>query len=599
MYRDQAESVREFKRWEENTAGNAEISQALADIKNNPEKIMEAFYMNMSFGTGGLRGYLGAGTNRMNVYTVSKASFGLAHYIIKKYDREKRAISIGYDSRINSKIFAETAARIFASLGIRTYIFSELSPTPLLSWAVRWLNCSAGIMITASHNPAEYNGYKVYASDGCQITTQAAREILAEIEAVDYFENILLTDLQEGLRSGIISYIDDSVITAYIEKVKEQSLFSDDRKEINQKLSIVYTPLNGTGLKPVLRTLNECGFKNITVVEEQRLPDGHFPTCPRPNPELKEAMDLGIEYAQNINADILLATDPDCDRVGIVIRDSTGRYIQLSANETGTLLLDFICTQRKAKQSLPANPVFIKTVVTTGLAEQIAKSNGLKTINVPTGFKFIGEQIGLLEKANRKEDFIFAFEESYGYLSGTYVRDKDGVVAAMLICEMAAYYKKSGKCLLDILEIIYQKYGFYMDTLHTYQFEGIEGKNHMDYIMKRLRELVNELLKEGKNGSVCEKTVMIGNKKVSSIVDYLSGITYYADGHTESIVDIPKNNMLILRLEGECSIVVRPSGTEPKLKVYASVKAKDRRQAERVEKEVLDSFSQYIHMQGE
>lgn len=596
MYRDQNESIQEFERWVKHTAGNAEINKELADMADNPEAIMEAFYMNLSFGTGGLRGYLGAGTNRMNIYTVSKASLGLAHYIIKNYPEGKRAVSIGYDSRINSKVFAETSAKVFASLGIQTFIFSELSPTPLLSWAVRRLKCSAGIMITASHNPAEYNGYKVYASDGCQITTHAAQEILAEIEMADFFENTFLpesdTDFQEGIQTGIISFIDGNIIAEYIEEVKKQSLLPENRAEINRNLSIIYTPLNGTGLKPVLRTLNECGFQDITVVEEQRYPDGHFPTCPRPNPELKEAMALGIQYAENANADIVIATDPDCDRMGIVVRNAAGQYIQLSGNETGTLLLDFICMQRKRTGNFPDNPVFIKTVVTTGLAEQIANSNGLKTINVPTGFKFIGEQIGLLEKANRKEDFIFAFEESYGYLAGTYVRDKDGVVAAMLICEMAAYYKNLGKNLLEILDDIYLKYGFYLDTLHTYQFEGIKGKNHMDHVMDSLRKLGVGLSEVGKDGSD-------GNKRLLAVTDYLSGNSYYADGHVEKVDGIPATNMLNLKLEDGCSVVIRPSGTEPKLKIYTSVRAGNREMAESVEKDVMEDFVQRIQKQKE
>lgn len=437
----------EYTRWlkEANEQDIKEYAEIQAELNAMTElEIEDAFYRDLAFGTGGLRGVIGAGTNRMNVYTVAKASQGLADYINKTFtpkspdEPDKRKIAIGYDSRIKSDVFAKVAAGVFAANNIKVHIWPTLLPVPTVSFAVRHLHASAGVMITASHNPSKYNGYKVYGSDGCQITTEAAKEILGEIEKLDIFGDVKKESFEKAVKEGKIEYIPDEVLTAFIEKVKSESVLFGE--EVNKDVAIVYSPLNGTGRVPVTRVLKEMGYGNITVVKEQEMPDGNFPTCPYPNPEIKEAMALGMEYAQRENADLLLATDPDCDRVGIAVKDKNDEYQLLSGNQTGLLLLDYICAQRTKHGKMPENPVMIKTIVTMDLGERIAAHYGVKTINVLTGFKFIGEQIGLLEKQGEADRYVFGFEESYGYLSGTYVRDKDGVNAAYLIAEMFSYY---------------------------------------------------------------------------------------------------------------------------------------------------------------
>ena len=433
---------KEYLRWLENAGGD--VLCELRDMMSDEDRIEDAFYRELEFGTGGLRGVIGAGTNRMNVYTVSKASQGLANYVCKHFEKGNRRIAIGYDSRIKSDVFAKVSAGVFAANGIEVYIYPKLMPTPCLSFAVRELNCFAGIVITASHNPSKYNGYKVYGADGCQITTEASGAILSEIEKLDVFADIKRSDFNVAVENGEIKYISDEVYTAFIEAVKGQSMLCES-ENIDKNVAIVYSPLNGSGLHPVTRALRESGFTNITVVKEQEEPDGNFPTCPYPNPEIKETLLLGMEYAKNHNADLLLATDPDCDRVGIAVKNSVGEHILLSGNEVGMLLLDYICARRKEKGRIPDDPVMIKTVVTIDMAERIAEHYGVRTVNVLTGFKFIGEQIGILEKAGKEDSYIFGFEESYGYLSGSYVRDKDAVGGSFLICEMFAYYKTCGK----------------------------------------------------------------------------------------------------------------------------------------------------------
>lgn len=440
---------KEYESWLKKAVGDNDLVAELSGMADDDTKKEDAFYRNLAFGTGGLRGVIGAGTNRMNIYTVAKASQGLADYLNKTYD--KPSVVIGYDSRIKSDSFARVAAQVFAANDIEVNIWSELLPVPTVSFAVRYLHASAGVMITASHNPSKYNGYKVYGSDGCQITTEAAAEILAEIEKVDIFEGVSRCSFDDGMKASKIKYIEAKVLDAFINEVKEQSVLKGE--DVDRNVAIVYSPLNGTGLKPVTRALKETGFGNITIVKEQEMPDGTFPTCPYPNPEIREAMALGIEYAKKTNADLLLATDPDCDRVGIAVKDENGDYVLLSGNQTGCLLLNFICERRLAQGTMPAEPVMVKTIVTTDLGQQIADSYGVKTINVLTGFKFIGEQIGFMEKKGREKDYIFGFEESYGYLSGSYVRDKDAVDGAFLICEMFAYYKSKGISLLDKLKI--------------------------------------------------------------------------------------------------------------------------------------------------
>ncbi len=536
-----------------------EIVKELKDMAEDPEHIIDAFYKNLAFGTGGLRGIIGAGTNRMNIYTVRKASQGIANYIKKKYPEQERKIAISYDSRIKSDVFARTAAEVYAANGIQVEIYSQLMPTPCLSYAVRELECAAGVMITASHNPAKYNGYKVYDADGCQITTETAKLILFEMEQVDLFTDVKQMDFEEAVEAGQVSYISEEISTRYIEQVKSQTMISSD-KHVNQNIKIVYSPLNGTGLKPVLRTLKESGYINIEVVKEQEEPDGHFPTCPYPNPEVKEAMALGLQYAEKQNAEIFLATDPDCDRVGIAVKDSEGKYILLSGNETGVLLLDYICLCRVANGTMPTDAVMVKSIVTTELAERIAEHYGVKTINVLTGFKYIGEYIGTLEKAGNKDSFIFAFEESCGYLSGSYVREKDAVNGAFLICEMAAFYKNRGITLMDRLNELYQIYGFQLNSLHTFTFEGIAGYEKMQRIMRKYRVNVHT----------------IGEKEVIQCLDYANGLE-----------GLPKSDVLKFVLEDGCSVVIRPSGTEPKLKLYISVRAKSKEEASIVEQNLL------------
>lgn len=555
----------ELERWLNNSS-NTSLHQSLLDLSENKQAVIDAFYKNLSFGTGGLRGELGVGTNRMNIFTVGKASQGLANYVITNFPKEQRKIAIAYDSRINSDVFAQTAAKVFAANGIKAYIYSELMPTPMLSFAVRELGCAAGIVITASHNPSKYNGYKVYGPDGCQITTEAASAILAEIEKLDIFTDVKKGDFNHLLSSGNIEYISEQIITNFIEAVKKESQLATD-EIIDCNVSIVYTPLNGAGLKPILRALEESGYQNIHVVKEQAQPDGHFPTCPYPNPEIKEAMALGMRDAKAQNADLLLATDPDCDRVGIAVRNSKGEYQLLSGNEAGLLLFDYICSQRIKHGNMPENPVMIKTIVTMDLAERIAKHYGVRVINVLTGFKFIGEQIGLLESEGHADDYIFGFEESYGYLTGSYVRDKDGVNAAFMICEMFAYYQTQGISLLDKLAEIYQIYGYSLNTLHSYEFEGAAGFEKMQNIMKEIRKNLTQ----------------IAGVSIKETKDYAKGID-----------NLPKSDVLKFFLSNGATVVVRPSGTEPKLKLYVSVLANNHEQAASFEQAIVEDMEKFF-----
>ena len=552
---------KEYKRWLKNITADTEVAAELRIL--NDTEIEDAFYRDLVFGTGGLRGVIGAGTNRMNVYTVAKASQGLADYLKKNYTEP--SVVIGYDSRIKSDMFAKTAAGVFAANGIKVNIWPVLMPVPTVSFATRYLSASAGVMITASHNPSKYNGYKVYGADGCQITTEVATEILSEIEKLDIFADVKTSDFEISVTNGSIQYIRDEVYTAFIEQVKNQSVLFDET--VNKDVAIVYSPLNGTGLKPIMRTLEEMGYNNITVVKEQELPDGDFLTCPYPNPEIKEAMVLGMEYAKKYNADLLLATDPDCDRVGIAVKNKEGEYELLTGNQTGILLLDYICSQRIKHGKMPVDPVMVKTIVTMDMAEQIAAHYGLRTINVLTGFKFIGEQIGKLEQQGKTDSYVFGFEESYGYLTGSYVRDKDGVDGAYMISEMFSYYATKGISLLDRLDELYKTYGYCLNTLHSYEFDGSAGFAKMQSIMQVFRGDIKEF----------------GGKGVTKLLDYAPGLN-----------GLPKSDVLKFLLEGNCSIVVRPSGTEPKLKIYVSVSAENRKIAEAVEAEICKSAEEYL-----
>jgi phosphoglucomutase len=551
---------KEYKRWLENST-DADISSELKAM--NDAAIEDAFYCDLAFGTGGLRGPIGAGTNRMNVYVVAKASQGLSTYLLEK--NASPSVVIGYDSRIKSDVFAKTAAGVFAANGVQVFFWPQLLPVPTVSFATRFLHAAAGIMITASHNPSKYNGYKVYGADGCQITTEAAKAILAQINALDIFADVRILSFDEAVGIGKVKYIENGVLTSFIEAVKSQSVLFGD--EINRDVAIVYSPLNGTGLIPVTRVLEESGFTNITVVEEQKNPDGNFPTCPYPNPEIREAMELGLEYCERISADLLLATDPDCDRCGIAVRDGA-EYKLLTGNEVGLLLLDFICSQRMAHRKMPPNPTFVKTIVTMDLAEKIADHYGVKTVNVLTGFKFIGEVIG---RMTDESNYICGFEESYGYLTGSYVRDKDAVNAAFMICEMFAFYKSHGLSLIDKLNELYAKYGYSLNTLHSFDFPGSAGMERMSEIMQSFHQGLSE----------------IAGMKVLLTEDYSVGLN-----------GLPAADVLKYFYEGDGvngSVVIRPSGTGPKLKTYVSVTAETRESAEAVEKQIIADLRTRIY----
>lgn len=552
---------KEYRRW----LTKADMDPTLLEeLRAMDEKQQEdAFYRDLSFGTGGLRGVIGAGTNRMNIYTVAKATQGLANYL-KEHFRAP-SVAIGFDSRINSELFSKVAARVFAANGVKVHIWPELMPVPTVSFAVRELGCNAGVMVTASHNPSKYNGYKVYGADGCQITTQGAAEVLAKIEALDIFQDVRIMDFGTAWNDGQIMHIPEAVYTAFVENVKAQSVLYGDKT--THDVAIVYSPLNGAGRKPVLRTLEELGYTNITVVKEQEEPDGRFPTCPYPNPEIREAMELGLRYAKEKNADLLLATDPDCDRVGIAVKNAQGDYVLLSGNEVGLLLLDYLCAQKQKHGKMPKDPVLVKTIVTVDLAERIAEHYGVETRNVLTGFKYIGEQIGLLEKAGEERRYLFGFEESYGYLTGTYVRDKDGVDGAVMICEMFSFYAARGIRLTDQLAKLYERYGYCRNTLHSYQFEGSAGFAKMQGIMAAFRQGISTF----------------GEKAVEKVLDYSAGL----DG-------LPKADVLKFYLDGGTTLVVRPSGTEPKLKLYLSVTAKDEAEAARIEQAILNDAEVYF-----
>lgn len=532
-----------FEYWLKNAVEDLDLINELELMKKNPKLIEDAFYRELEFGTGGLRGVIGVGTNRMNIYVIRKASQGLANYLNKIY--KNPSIAVSYDSRIKSDLFARTASEVFAANGIKVYIYSELMPTPNLSYAVRCFNCSAGIMVTASHNPSKYNGYKVYGNDGCQITNVVANDILSEIEKINPFVDVKTCQFSMALRNGFIEYIRDDVFDSFIERVSKESVIYDD--EINRNVKIVYSPLNGTGLKPVTQILKRNGFNNVLVVEEQERPDGLFPTCPYPNPEIKEAMNLGVKRAFKVNADLFIATDPDCDRVGTAVFDSNlNDYVLITGNQMGVLLLDYICSQRTKHNQMPDNPIAIKTIVTTDMAFEIAKKYHVTIKEVLTGFKYIGEQILYLEKDGKEGSYIFGFEESYGYLSGTYVRDKDAVDGSFLIAEMFAYYKTRGISLLDRLEELYKEFGYYSNYLNSYTFEGSSGFNKMRLIMDKFRS--NNINYED---------------KIKEIIDYQKGVG-----------NLPKSNVIKIIFENGSSIVARPSGTEPKLKIYFSFKGK-------------------------
>lgn len=561
-----------YQSWRKNAVDDPDLQSELSAIENDAEAIQDRFYRDLAFGTGGLRGVIGAGTNRMNIYTVRKATQGLANYVKEAFSEPSVAIS--YDSRIKSTDFAKAAAEVLAANGVKVHIYTELKPTPMLSFAVRALHCSAGIMVTASHNPAKYNGYKAYGSDGCQMTIDAADAVLAKINALDIFNDVKHMPFDEALAAGMISYIGDDVIEDYFRNVLAQGINTDLCAKSG--LKIVYTPLNGTGNKPVRTILNRIGIQEVTVVKEQENPDGNFTTCPYPNPEIREALQLGLQYCDQVKPDLLLATDPDADRVGIAVPDGKGGYALFSGNEVGAMLLEYICEQRIQKGTMPKHPVAVKTIVTTDIVEAICKAYGVELIEVLTGFKFIGEQIGFLEAKGEEDRYIFGFEESYGYLAGSYVRDKDAVVASMLICEMAAYYRTKGISMMQARENLYQKYGVYVHAQHSFTFEGESGMIRMQNIMEHLR---------------IHRPEQIDNLKVIQFADYEKQVSIDLTTGTETAITLPQSNVLSFTLEQGAKVIIRPSGTEPKIKAYYTTTAATEAEAAAKKDELDTAFS--------
>ena len=543
--------LEDYKRWTAAELEDPDLTRELKEIAEDDEQIKDRFAVALKFGTAGLRGVLGAGTNRMNIYVVRQATQGLANWV--KTQGGSQSVAISYDSRINSDVFAKTAACVLAANGIHVRIYDALMPVPALSFATRYYKANAGIMITASHNPAKYNGYKAYGPDGCQMTDDAAAIVYAEIQKTDVLTGAKLIPFEEGLSSGMIQYVGEDCKEALYDAIKARSVRPGLCKTAGLKL--VYSPLNGSGLVPVTRVLHDIGIDDITIVPEQQYPDGHFPTCPYPNPEIFEALKLGLELAEKNGADLMLATDPDADRVGIAIRCPDGSYELVSGNEVGVLLLDYICQGRIEKGTMPANPVAVKSIVSTPLADAVAKSYGVEMRNVLTGFKWIGDQIARLEAAGQVDRFIFGFEESYGYLAGPYVRDKDAIIGSMLICEMAAYYRSIGSSIKERLEEIYAKFGRYLNKVDSFEFPGLSGMEKMAGIMDGLRK---------------NPPAEIGGYKVASVTDY----------QDTDKTGLPKANVLIYALEGGATVVVRPSGTEPKIKTYFTTLGKDLAQAQ-------------------
>lgn len=545
----------EYERWRNTPLEDPKLTQELKDIADQPEEINDRFYRNLEFGTAGLRGVLGAGTNRMNIYTVRKATQGLANYLNQK--KSGSSVAIAHDSRINSELFAKEAAAVLAANGVTAHLYPELMPTPALSFAVRYLHCDAGINITASHNPAKYNGYKAYGSDGCQITLEMADRVLGEINSLDIFSDVKHLSYEEGVNKGLIQTIPQQVTDAYIEAVKGQSLLSD----IHGGLKVVYTPLNGAGRMCVTRILKEIGIDDVTIVPEQAEPDGNFPTCPYPNPEFREALQKGLELSERLQPDLLLATDPDSDRAGIAVRHN-GEFVLINGNQVGVLLLDFVAKMRRRNGTMPEHPAAISTIVSTDMNEPVTAEYGIELFKVLTGFKYIGEKIAELESKGERDRFIFGYEESYGYLAGSYVRDKDAVVASMLICEMVLDYKRQGKTLVDAMNDLYQKHGYYIDDLLNFAFEGQDGMKQMNSMMDALRKAA---------------PTQIAGCRVTGHSDYQTRIRF--DGDVQSPIDLPKSNVLEYRMENGCRLMVRPSGTEPKIKIYLSARGAHREEA--------------------
>ena len=555
--------------WKSKQLEDLDLIAEMKEIEGNDKEIKERFIKMLEFGTAGLRGVLGVGTNRMNIYTVALATQGMADYVKQQY--ENPTVAIAYDSRIKSDLFARITARVFAANGVKAYLFKELMPTPTLSFVVRQLHCSAGIVITASHNPSQYNGYKAYGDDGCQLNPEAAAKVLELASKTDIFEGVKKIPLEEGLRTGMIEYISDELVDQFLDRVFALRVNRDPIEKSD--LKVVYTPLNGTGNKLVRRILGRMGIENIYVVKEQELPDGHFPTCTYPNPEEKATLQLGIELCKKVDGDLVLATDPDADRVGIAVKHH-GEYILPTGNEVGVLMLDYIAKQRIAQGTMPKNPIAVKSIVSTPLADEVAKSYGIEMISVLTGFKYIGEQITMLAQKGEEDRFLLGFEESYGYMTGGHVRDKDAVNGSMIICEMAEYYKKQGKTLIDVLNEIFDKFGVYAAKVKGYTFEGTDGMEKMANIMKQLRE---------------NPPKEFAGYQVLSRADYKTSQRINVQTGEETAITLPTSNVLEYNLENNLKVIVRPSGTEPKIKVYLTIVTNDRPQIDVIAQKLFES----------
>ncbi len=560
--------------WLSSAVADKDLIPELEGIKGNDEAILDRFYKNLEFGTAGLRGVIGAGTNRMNVYTVNQATQGLADYLNESF--ESPSVAIAYDSRIKSKEFAESAAGVLAANGIKVYIYPELVPTPMLSFAVRRLNCSSGIIITASHNPSKYNGFKCYDPNGYQMTDEAAEKTYNYIQNIDMFTGVKTMDFDDALAEDMVDFIEDWLYDEFYNKVLSCRVNADAIKKSG--LKIIYTPLNGAGNKPVRKVFKMVGIKDVTVVKEQEKPDGNFPTCPYPNPEIRQAFECAIETAKGTDADLLLATDPDCDRVGIAVRDGDD-YVLMTGNEVGAMLCEYLLSNLKEQGNLPENPVVVKSIVTTPLIETICKEYDAEVADLLTGFKYIGEFITKLEKEGKEDNFVVGMEESYGYLRGIHARDKDAVVASLMIAEMAAVYKLKGISLKQFMDSIYEKYGMYLNTVHNFAFEGASGMQKMSDIMNSLRENAPK--------SFSQKSVIkVADYQTSKIYDTVSG--------NEEKINLPKSNVLSYSLEGNSKVIVRPSGTEPKIKIYVTACGNTREEAENLSKTISSDATKLL-----
>ena len=554
--------------WLSSATADADLIPELENIKGDEEAILDRFYKNLEFGTAGLRGVIGAGTNRMNVYTVNQATQGLADYLNETF--ENPSVAIAYDSRIKSKEFAQSAAGVLAANGIKVYIYPELVPTPMLSFAVRRLECSSGIIITASHNPSKYNGFKCYDPNGYQMTDEAAAKTYEYIQKIDMFTGVKSMSFEDALASDMVDFIENWLYEEFYAQVSSCLVNADSIKKAD--LKVVYTPLNGAGNRPVRKVLKMAGVTDVTVVKEQEKPDGNFPTCPYPNPEIRQAFECAIETAKGTDVDLLLATDPDCDRVGIAVRDGD-EYVLMSGNEVGAMLCEYLLSTLKEQNKLPQNPIVVKSIVTTPLIEAICKEYGAEIADLLTGFKYIGELITNLEKEDKEDNFVVGMEESYGYLRGIHARDKDAVVASLMICEMAAVYKLRGISLKEFMDSIYEKYGMYLNTVLNFAFEGASGMQKMADIMTSLRE-------NAPTSFADKKVVKVADYKESLVKDTLTG--------DSATINLPKSNVLSYSLEDNSKVIVRPSGTEPKIKVYITACAENRVDAEALTNLIAD-----------